>query len=486
MKMFLLIFIMFFIPLLKAQAPDTIWTKAYHRGSYDHCNWIEETSDGGFVLVGQSVITGNTWEDIFLVRTNQIGEPLWTYIYGDTIIGQNAYCIKEDFEGGFIIAGVKNLTMSVRNAWIIKTDSNGDTLWTYKYGGDKNAEAKNVSFTSDSGYIITGFKSEPGHSADVFLLKLDNNGEFKWVKNFGSSYYEEGLSVQQTIDGGYMVAGSKNASGRSSDFYLIKTNSDGDLEWAKTYGGTEYDNCTSAQQTYDGGYIMFGESDSYIVNTNLAIKTNSLGDTLWTKVFYRSNGDYGWSVDQTADSGFIFGGYSNNPGMRDDYWFIRTDGNGDTLWTKTVGYGDDQRGYCVLQSADGGYVLAGSSAQGGSIGSDFYVVKLNPSVTNIDDNDIMLNSFALNQNYPNPFNPSTKIGFTIPQDERRETKNVSLKVYDILGKEVATLIDEYKPAGSYEVEFNTSTIKHQPSSGIYLYQLKVGEFIQTKKMVFLK
>jgi len=478
MKKFLLIFIAAFITIINAQAPDTAWTKSYHRGSYDECKWIEETSDSGFVMVGVSQITGNKWLDILLIRTDANGDTLWTHTYGDTIIGQEAFCVKEDYDGGFVIAAFKSLTMSIRNAWIIKTDNNGDTLWTMLYGGDRNAEALNISCTSDSGYIVTGMRYNPGKFADVFLLKINRNGDSEWSYYFGESSYEEGYSVQQTTDGGYIVAGSKNISGRSYDFYLIKTDSSGTVEWEKTYGGENYDHCTSAQQTSDGGYILFGETDSYVYNSSLAVKTNSLGDTLWTRIYNRSNGDYGWSVDQTSDDGFIFGGYTNNPGYRDDYWFVRTDANGDTLWMKSVGHGDDQRGYRVLQTADGGYVMAGYSPQGTPTFGDFYVVKLNAFVTDIEDRRNVLHTFMLYQNYPNPFNPTTTIEFKLPYADF-----VTLRIFNILGEEVETLAAEDLPAGVHLYNWNATGF----ASGVYFYKLTTDKgFVQSRKLILLK
>ena len=460
---------------LDAQAPDTAWTKIYHRGSYDDCKWIEETSDSGFVLAGVSQLSSNP-VDILVVRTDAEGETLWTHSYGGPI-GQSASCVREDYDGGFVIAGYQSLSTTLKNAWIIKTDSHGDTLWTVRYGGDRNAEAFNICCTTDSGYIATGRKYDPGQFANVFLLKLDRHGDGEWARSFGGSGYEEGYGVQQTTDGGYIVAGSKDVSGRSYDFYLIKTDASGILEWSGTYGGVQYDHCTSAQQTFDGGYIMFGESDSYVTNSSLAVKTNASGDTVWTRIYHRSNGDYGWSVCQTSDGGFIFGGYTNNPGFLDDYWFVRTDVHGDTLWMKSVGHGDDQRGYHILQASDGGYVLAGSSSEGAPTGGDFYVVKLHGFATDIDDSRTVVNALRLQQNYPNPFNPSTTIRYSIFQ-----TSLVTLTLYNILGAQVAQLVNERQQSGDHEVGFHSAGL----ASGVYFYRLDAGSFTSVKKLVLMK
>jgi len=464
------------ISITSAQAPDTAWTKSYNRDSWDECRWIDETSDNGFALLGNSQISGNTWIDILLIKTDANGDSLWAHTYGDTIIGQEGCCVKGDYDGGYVIAGIKHLEMTLRNAWIIKTDSNGDTLWTTMFGGSLNTEAQHVSCTADSGYIVTGIRFDSGEFANVMLLKLDSNGDINWSRAFGAGGYEEGYTVQQTADGGYMIAGSKDVSGRGWDFYLIKTDENGILDWSGTYGGDAYDHCTSAQQTSDGGYIMFGETDSFDPNTSLAVKTDSSGDTLWTRIYTRSDGDYGWSVDQTADGGFIFGGYSNNPGYRDDYWFVRTDADGDTLWMKTVGHGDDQRAYCILQSADGGYVLAGYSANVGPTYGDFYVVKLNGNPSAVDDDGALPSSFQLSQNYPNPFNAATQISYSLPEQTR-----VSLEIYNILGQRVISLFDGIQAAGDHSLIWDAA----DQTSGIYFARLKNADISKSMKMLLI-
>jgi hypothetical protein len=169
---------------------------------------------------------------------------------------------------------------------------------------------------------------------------------------------------------------------------------------------------------------------------------------------------------------------------------VKTDTDGDTLWTRTYGGLWQEQIEDIEETADGGFAAVGSTYSFGAGNfPNIYFVKTDASglITEIEDQENQnIFSFELKQNYPNPFNPSTKIRFTIPQNERRETKNVSLKVYDMLGKEVATLVKEEKPAGSYEVEFNPASSILHPASGIYFYQLKAGDFILTKKMTYLK
>lgn len=459
-----------------AAPPDTVWTRTYHRG-FEECHHITETADHGFALVGNSQLSGNNYLDILLVRTDAIGNTLWTRTYGDTIVGQEGRCVVEDGEGNLVVVGTKHLSMLERNAWIIKTNSSGDTLWTRLYGGATSADAHFVDTTSDGGYIITGRRYDAGEFANAFLLKLDGSGDVDWTRTVGGLAYEEGNQVQQTDDGGYMVAGVKDQVGDTFDFYLIKTDADGVVEWTQAYGGSAVDYCRSGKQTADQGYILFGESDSYVANSSWVVKADAAGDTLWTRILQRSNGDYGYSVNLTEDGGFIFGGYSNNPGYRDDYWFTRLDADGNTVWMKTVGHGDDQRGMSVLQASDGGYVLAGSSSEPGPTFQDFYVVKLGAEVAVAHD-DVPLPHSALRlRSAPNPFNPLTVISYTLPRDAP-----VHLAVYDLRGQKVATLQQGFQPAGNYRTRWHGKGM----ASGIHIARLDVADQTESMKIVLLK
>ena len=300
-----------------------------------------------------------------------------------------------------------------------------------------------------------------------------------WTETFGGSDNEVGYSVQQTTDGGYIIAGSTESFGAgNADVWLVKTDASGDTLWTKTFGGSELDIGYSVQQTLEGGYIIAGVSFSFGADVWL-IKTDASGDTLWTKTFGGSDRDRSYSVQQTTDGGCIITGYTRSFGAgNEDVWLVKTDASGDTLWTKTIGGIDTDRGYSVQQTTDGGYIIVGHTSSFGAGASDVWLIKTTPDVSEVESNTNLIPSdFSLYQNYPNPFNPSTTISWQVPVGSWQ-----TFKIYDVLGNEVATLVDEYKPAGSYEVEWNASGLP----SGIYFYQLKTENFIETKKMILMK
>ena len=256
-----------------------------------------------------------------------------------------------------------------------------------------------------------------------------------------------------------------------------------DTLWTKTFGGSDNDGGVSVQQTSDGGYIIAGYTNSFGAGSSdvWLIKTDSLGDTIWTKTFGGIDGDYGMWVQQTTEGGYIIAGYTSSFGAGDnDAWLIKINSSGDSLWTKT--FGGISNDYCnsVWQTSEGGYILSGGTTSFG-FGNGFddvWLIKTTSDVSNIEPNtELIISDFSLQQNYPNPFNPSTKISWQSPVGSWQ-----TLKIYDVLGNEVTTLVDEYKPAGTYEIEFNASSLP----SGVYFYQLKAGSYVETKKMILLK
>jgi hypothetical protein len=189
------------------------------------------------------------------------------------------------------------------------------------------------------------------------------NPDTLWTRTYGGSNDDYAWSVEQTADGGYIVAGSTNSFGAGDfDCYLVKTNSQGDTLWTRTYGGSDDDRATSIQQTADGGYIVAGFTLSFGAGSGdfYLVKTNSLGDTLWTRTYGGSSDDKGFSVQRTADGGYIVAGFTLSFGAGGyDFYLVKTNSQGDTLWTRTYGGSNQDEARSAQQTADGGYIVAG-------------------------------------------------------------------------------------------------------------------------------
>jgi arginine repressor len=253
--------------------------------------------------------------------------------YGGTYY-EYAYSVQQTSDGGYIVAGWTNsFGADSTDIFLIKTDANGNIIWAKTYGGTSDDRARFVQQTSDGGYIVAGYTYFFGAASfDIFLIKTDANGNVQWAKTYGGTSYDWDYSVQQTSDGGYIVAGWTWSFGAGyDDIFLIKTDTNGNIIWAKTYGGTGYEKAFSVQQTSDGGYIVAGSTGSFGVGGGdlFLIKTDANGNVIWAKTYGGTSGDVAYSVQQTSDGGYIVSGSTSSFGAGGgDIFLIKTDANG--------------------------------------------------------------------------------------------------------------------------------------------------------------
>jgi hypothetical protein len=256
-----------------------------------------------------------------------------------------------------------------------------DTVWTRSYGENNNTQVcRSVQQTSDGGYVLGGYGQPVGSlNHDMVLIKTDSMGRLEWERTFGGAYEDEGKAVQQTSDGGYMLAGHTYSFGPSGDVYLVKTDSFGNLEWERTYGGPFMDWCFSAQQTSDGGYVLAGwtdETGGFYGEDMYLVKTDSMGYMQWQNSYSGPYVDCCYSVQQTEDGGYVLGGsHGVNLSGNCDMWLVKTDGQGNQEWDATFGSTSLDKCYSVKQTEDGGYIMGGFFTPSGTDYYDAYLVK---------------------------------------------------------------------------------------------------------------
>jgi len=485
------------VPPALAQPPTPLWSKTYGDSDGDVGNSVQQTLDGGFIIAGQigAVIGAIDSGDVWLLRTDANGDTLWTKQYGRSGRDQGT-AVLQTSDNGYIIAGyTQPIGTGNRDVWLIRTDADGDTLWTKTYGGSSGDEARSIQQTSDGGFIVTGTTYSYGAGGmDVWLIRTDANGDTLWTRTFGGPAIDHGNAVQQTTDGGFIVAGSLFFSAIGApDLWLIRTDANGDTLWTRTYNGRHFpysfDIASDVQQIPGGGFIVVGRTNGPPNTTNTdvwLIRTDAGGDTLWTKQFGGTGTEIANSVQQTSDGGFVIAGYSIASGSSNiEAMLIRTAANGDSLWSITLGGSGNDQATAIRNTADGGFAFTGFTPSPGGESPDVWLIRLGEGSTSIGDLPATApDQFRLLQNYPNPFNPVTRIGWRAPVASRQ-----ILKIYDLLGREVETLVDEFRPAGSYEVEFDARDIP----GGIYFYQLQAilvsgqgGDFSETKKLILLR
>jgi hypothetical protein len=317
---------------------------------------------------------------VYLVRTDLNGDTMWTRTYGGDTVDIGA-SVQQTFDGGFIVAGwTVSFGAGGFDVYLVKADADGDTQWTRTFGGTGRDNAFSVQQTTDSGYVVAGLTASSGaDSQDVFLIKTNANGDTLWTRMYGGPGKDEGMSVQQTRDGGYIVTGETRSFGAGDyDVYLIKTDTHGDTMWTRTFGGAAWDDGLSVQQTMDGGYVVAGMTESFGAGARdvYLIRTDSTGAGRWVEFYGDTSDDVARSICQTADSGFIVAGSTVPAGARgSDVYLIRTDASGHSLWTRTYGGGSYDDGWSIQPTTDGGYIVAGQTMSYGQGLGDVYLIK---------------------------------------------------------------------------------------------------------------
>lgn len=258
-----------------------------------------------------------------------------------------------------------------------------DSLWNTYQGGLQHDYANAMRSTDDGGLVVVGTTASYGSGAgDVWLLKYDSQHELTWSRTFGGSSIDQGWGVRQTVDGGYVIAGMTQSSGAgNADGWLIRTDADGNMIWNRTFGSSTYDWLTSVDLAQDDGFILCGiKGTSNALDEGWLIKTDSLGNVQWQRTYGWNDYDQLFSVIATDDGGYAMTGNSNpSAGGRSRTWVVRTDASGDSLWSRVYGGQWGAGGRSIVQTFDGGFAIGGTWREFHDGDNDFQLIRINAS-----------------------------------------------------------------------------------------------------------
>jgi len=372
--------------IIPATGPSPHFCKAIGGKDYDCGYSLIQTSDGGYAIAGSTSSFGPVGADVYLVKLDANGNLQWTKTIGGPGLDVGLSLIQTS-DGGYAIAGkTYSFVAGGYDVYVVKLDAHGNLQWTKTIDGPNYEEGRSLIQTADGGYAIAGYTNSFGAGeADVYVVKLDANGNLQWTKTIGGKNDDEGFSLIQTADGGYAIAGYTTAgyieySGAGeSDVYVVKLDAHGNLQWTKTIRGKGWDVGRSLIQTSDGGYAIAGATISFGAGgvDVYVVKLDAKGNLQWTKTIGGENEDWGYSLIQTSDGGYAIAGATKSFGAGwDDVYVVKLDANGNLQWTKTIGGKNDDEGFSLIQTADGGYAIAGYTRSFGAGNGDVYVVKL--------------------------------------------------------------------------------------------------------------
>jgi hypothetical protein len=368
-----------------ADPGDTLWTRTYGGvGLGEYCNQVQQTSDGGFIFAGQNGFEGGIFP--WLVKTDADGNMVWSEVYYEATTNTYFSSVMQTSDGGYIAGGISraNWGTSRIDYYLVRTDSSGGTIWsnTYSTEGYGFDYGESVRETFDDGFIFGGNTAPGPRPYEFFLVRTNASGDTVWTRTYGDGGAgdERAHSVIQTADGSFVMAGYTNSYGAGSwDFYLVKVDSFGDTVWTRTYGGTSGEEAFCVQETSDGGFVIAGYTSSFGSGLQdfYVVRTDSIGNTLWENTYGGPQDDYAKSVKQTPDNGFIIVGSTASFGAGfTDCYIVRTNASGDTLWTRAYGGYDDERAYSVDLTSDGGYIVGGHTSSFGSGDYDVWLLRL--------------------------------------------------------------------------------------------------------------
>jgi hypothetical protein len=367
------------------------WNNTFGGLADDWSHSVVRTTDDGFALAGITESYGAGDKDIWLVKTDANGQAEWNNTFGGNGIDV-VFSMIHTTDGGFALVGfTESFGGSGRYFWLVKTDVNGQHEWNNTFGGVDNELCRSIVQTSDGGFVLAGETHSYGAGIyDMWLVKTNANGQLEWNNTFGGTNWDTAGSVIQTADGGYVLAGHTFSYGAGdADFWLVKTNASGQPEWDNTYGGAKDDRAMSVIQTADGGFVLVGNTKSFSAGSYdiWMVKTDTNGQLEWNNSFGGIESDGSNSVIQTADGGFIITGYTASYGAGGvDIWLVKTDVNGQPEWKQTFGgsaddydtritFGYQMHSNTLIQTVDGNFVLTGGTRSYGAGGADFWLIK---------------------------------------------------------------------------------------------------------------
>jgi hypothetical protein len=355
---------------LPASATPLIWNQTYGDTGTDRGDAIVECSSGGFAIAGYSY-GGASQDDFLLVRTDADGNHLWNQTY-DTGGGDWAYGLAECDDGGFAIAGSTDSGPGSSNVWLVRTDASGNPLWNYTYGASNDDGCYSLIQCASGGFALVGTTNSYGVGPNsVWMVRVTSNGQHLWNQSYGdASNWYSGYDVVECANNDFAINGLTDLNG--GDMILMRIDAGGTQLWNQCYGGALGEWGRSLVECTGGGFALTGFTESYGAgNEDLwIVRTAADGSLIWNQTYGYAGQDIGRSIVECSGGGFAAAGFGG------DGWLVRTDANGNHLWNQSYGGSGTEEGRAVIKCSDGGFAVAGRTTSYGAGGYDLWLVRI--------------------------------------------------------------------------------------------------------------
>ena len=414
-----------------AESRDAIWTRTFGGAYADGGRALCETAEGGFIITGYTYSSGAGESDVLVLRTDDLGELIWSKTIGGCGWETgNSVCLLPD--GGYVIAGETTSGQAgSRDMYLIRLDSSGNILWEKTFGGSGVDTAESVCTTQNGDILVCGYTESFGNGeSDIYVVKTDSDGEVLWEKTFGGAGPETGDCIVPDVNNNFLIAGSTGSYTSNRDAFLVQIDSEGELIWSDYYGdegGEEgYDRATSVCLLSDGGYALAGESNGDDFCGAFLVKADSLGNEIFVNCYGDGFYDYGRDVIESEDGGIIICGSTKSyPNCENDIYLFKTTPDGQLVWEKTFGTeGKSEWGEAICRTSDGNYVILGQTESYGSGGFDVWLIKTDDPLQGVSEDEFAPINFAIS---PNPTGSNIYISSTL-------SGTCLLEIYDISGR----------------------------------------------------
>jgi uncharacterized delta-60 repeat protein len=355
------------------------WSRIYGGPDYDEAFALAPTSDGGYVVAGRTKSFGvrEGGDDVWVLKLDGQENVVWQKTYGGRNIDQ-AFALARTSDGGYVVAGrTASFGAGWDDVWVLKLDGQGNVQWQKTYGGTGNDGAYAIAPTSDGGYVVAGYTWSFGAgNGDVWVLKLDGSGNVQWQKTYGGTNEDVARAIAPTSDGGYVVAGYTRSFGGGA--WVLKLDGQGNVVWQKTYGMTILDEARAIIPTSDGGYVVAGKTYYWASGNDVRVlKLDGQGNVQWQKTYGGTGEDEARAIAPTSDGGYVVAGWTKSFGAGSkDVWVLKLDGQGNVQWQKTYGGTGEDEARAIAPTSGGGYVVAGYTGSFGAGWWDVWVLKL--------------------------------------------------------------------------------------------------------------